>query len=95
MVEARNIVAVNKNVTKIPYDKSILYNILLDKHSVVHVNNMVCETLHPDNIIAKLYTRFSNKQARDEIVYKLNKYIKNKDYTSYKSILDRIENAHI
>ena len=95
MIEARKILAVNKNVTKIPYDKSILYNILLDKHSVVCVNNMVCETLHPDNIIAKLYTRFSTKQTRDEIVYKLNKYIKNKDYVSYKSILNRIENAHI
>jgi len=95
MIEARKILAVNKNVTKIPYDKSILYNILLDKHSVVCVNNMVCETLHPDNIIAKLYTRFSTKQTRDEIVYKLNKYIKNKDYASYKSILNRIENAHI
>ena len=55
---------------------------------------MICETLHPDNIIAKLYTRFTDKQARDEIIYKLNKYIKNKDYVSYKSIINRIENTH-
>jgi len=95
MIEARKIVPINKNVTRIRYDKSILYNILLDKHSVINVNNMVCETLHPDNIIAKLYTRFSNKQTRDEIVYKMNKYIKNKDYTSYKSILNKIETMHI
>ena len=56
---------------------------------------MVCETLHPDNIIAKLYTRFTDKQARDEIIYKLNKYIKNKDYVSYKNIINRIENGHM
>ena len=95
MIEARKIASINKNVTKIKYNKSILYNILLDKHSVIHVNNMVCETLHPDNIIAKLYTRFTDKQARDEIIYKLNKYIKNKDYVSYKNIINRIENGHM
>ena len=95
MIEARKITEINKNVTKIKYDKSILYNILLDKHSVVYVNNMICETLHPDNIIAKLYTRFSSKQARDEIIYKLNKYIKNKDYNSYKNIINKIENTRM
>lgn len=95
MIEARKIASINKNVTKIKYNKSILYNILLDKHSVIHVNNMVCETLHPNNIIAKLYTRFTDKQARDEIIYKLNKYIKNKDYVSYKNIIYRIENGHM
>ena len=94
MIEAREIANINKNVTKIKYNKSILYNILLDKHYVIYVNNMICETLHPDNIIAKLYTRFTYKQARDEIIYKLNKYIKNKDYVSYKSIINRIENTH-
>ncbi len=94
MMEAREISNINKNVIKIKYNKSILYNILLDKYSVINVNNMICETLHHDNIIAKLYTRFSDKKSRDEIVYKLNKYIKNKDYVSYKSIINRIETTH-
>ena len=95
MMEAREISNINKNVIKIKYNKSILYNILLDKYSVINVNNMICETLHHDNIIAKLYTRFSDKKSRDEIVYKLNKYIKNKDYVSYKNIIYRIENGHM
>ena len=38
------------------YDKSPLYNVLLDSHSTMIVNNMITETLHPKNPIAMLYS---------------------------------------
>ena len=33
--------------------EEILYNILLETHDKMQVNNLDVETLHPDNIIAK------------------------------------------
>ena len=31
----------------------------------VNVNNIICETLHPDNIIAKLYSRSTKYNETD------------------------------
>ena len=42
-----------KGVSRIPRSKhDILYNVLLDHHGIMVINNMVCETLHPDNELA-------------------------------------------
>jgi len=43
------------SVEHIHYDGEMLYNILLDHHDLMIVNGIVCETLNPDNPIAKLY----------------------------------------
>ena len=42
-------------VHKVPYSGELLFNILMDSYTTVTINNMVCETLHPDHHIAKLY----------------------------------------
>jgi hypothetical protein len=42
-------------VKKVTYSGEILYNVLLATHGVMEVNNMRCETLHPANLIAKMY----------------------------------------
>ena len=34
-----------------------LYNVLMEEYNIMLVNNMEVETLHPDNPIAKLYTK--------------------------------------
>jgi Fic family protein len=44
-----------KNVNLIDYEPQHLYNILLATHSVINVNNLVAETLHPENAIAQKY----------------------------------------
>ena len=46
-------------VLRVPYKGEILYNILLETHTLMAVNNMVIETLHPDNQLAKLYRDFT------------------------------------
>lgn len=43
----------NKSVTKVKYTGQILYNILLDTHDVIKVNNLTIETLHPKNYHSK------------------------------------------
>ena len=42
-------------VYRVKYNKEILYNILMEKHEKIIVNNLICETLDPNDIIAKLY----------------------------------------
>jgi hypothetical protein len=64
MIEAKHFLGKFDLVFKMKYDGEKLYNILLDKPSYVRVNNLICETLDPNNIIAKLYTA---------------KFLKNKD----------------
>jgi hypothetical protein len=54
MVKAKELVTMCENVTKIPYNGEILYNVLLKKHGKMMINNLTCETLHPDNIMAKI-----------------------------------------
>ena len=42
-------------IYEIKYNDETLYNVLLDKHSTMKVNNLICETLHPENKVALFY----------------------------------------
>jgi hypothetical protein len=52
----------SKNITKVKYSGEILYNVLLSTYSTLQVNNLICETLHPENIVAKLYLNNFNEK---------------------------------
>jgi len=79
----------NFDVSLIPYTGEILYNVLLDTHSIMNVNGLICETLHPDNLIAKLYTKKCkfDISTRDQYAYALLNCLQNKDYKEYERIL--------
>ena len=53
MIKARDLADMCKNVKKAAYNGEALFNVLLEKHGKMLVNNMICETLHPENIAAK------------------------------------------
>ena len=53
-INANRLEELETNVCKVENTKSILYNVLLESYSNMTVNNMMVETLHPDNIIAKM-----------------------------------------
>jgi hypothetical protein len=59
MIKAEKFVDKIKGVTFINYNGSVLYNILLEEHEKMIVNNMIVETLHPENRIAKIYRYFA------------------------------------
>jgi len=64
-------------VYKIPYkSETILFNVLLDTHSKMMINNITAETLHPNNGIAK-FTRalleLPDEGDRAEMMYNYNK----------------------
>ena len=45
----------NAGIYKISYKQETLYNVLLETHNKMIVNNVICETLDPRNTIAQLY----------------------------------------
>ena len=64
------------NVYKIPYTPgTLLFNVLLDTHSKMMINNMTAETLHPNNGVAK-FTRalleVHDEGDRAEMMYAYN-----------------------
>ena len=78
MIKAKYFLKNNfKNVKKIKYNGEILYNILLETHDKMIVNNIICETLHPDNVIAQLYRALPNldKNKQNELIKQTNKWI--------------------
>jgi len=55
MIQAKHFLSNFERVYKIPYNREVLYNVLMEDHNKMVVNNLICETLHPGNGIAKLY----------------------------------------
>jgi hypothetical protein len=55
MVEAHLFVNHFNGVKKVKYDGEIVYNVLMENYNSMKVNNLTVETLHPQNIVAKVY----------------------------------------
>ena len=90
LVEAYRFLDHSEDIKKIKYNGEVLYNVLLDEHNVMSVNDIICETLHPNNVIAKLYTSSLTDTCKNNIIYMLNDSLKKKDLTSYKTIINRL-----
>ena len=85
MTQAKKFINQFENVKKIKYTGEILYNVLLEKEDKMMVNNLICETLHPENSIAKLYKVLQtlNTEEQHDLIRQVNEYaIKNKVYNS-------------
>jgi hypothetical protein len=54
------------------YDNSLLYNVLLDSHSTMTVNNMTTETLHPRNPIGLLYNKHIPQTLKKQAIIHCN-----------------------
>ena len=59
MLKAKDYLSIGANIKKISYNDEFLYNVLLERHHIMEVNNMVCETLFPYSMIALLYEKLS------------------------------------
>lgn len=68
MMKAVNFVGKYANVYKTKYNGEILYNVLLEEHGKMIVNNLLCETLHPNNVLAKLYRCLSNCNLEEQCI---------------------------
>jgi len=72
MIKAKNLIGVVDGVYNKKYNGGFLYNVLLDKHDKMIVNNLIVETLDPTNIIAKLYNSGYSIEERNIIITNIN-----------------------
>jgi hypothetical protein len=86
MVKANDLVEVCEGVTRIPYNGETLYNVLMEKHDNMMINNVICETLDPKNIMAKICGGKYNRLEQDNICKELNDIIKADNIPAYKKL---------
>jgi hypothetical protein len=85
MTKARNIVDLCENVTFVDYNGETLFNVLLKKHDKMMINNLICETLHPENIAAKIST-MKDGQKKNKAIQELSKIIKENNVPEYQKL---------
>jgi len=90
MVPAYRFLDCADGVKKVKYNGETLYNVLLADHGKMQVNNLVCETLHPDNVIAKLYTGNYTKDEQHTLIKQLNASLTKRDLPTYKKIINTL-----
>ena len=90
LVPAYRFIRFSKHVSKVAYSGEILYNVLLATHSTMRVNNLICETLHPENIIAKLYLTKLNDTYKQEMINEMNNSLTTRDFPRYKSVVNNM-----
>ena len=76
MIEAKRFLYKFENIKRVKYNGEYLYNVLLENHDKMIVNNLVCETLSPKNTVARLYHYLSIKDAEQKnmLIKEFNKY---------------------
>ena len=85
MIKARDLVGLCENVTFIDYNGETLYNVLLKKHDKMMINNLIFETLHPKNIMAKIST-MKDGQKKNKAIQELTKIIKENNVSEYQKL---------
>jgi surface protein len=66
LVQAYRLLDYTEQVKKVKYNEEILYNILLEQHDIMSVNNLRCETLDPTSPIGCLYRGVAYKEEKVE-----------------------------
>ena len=91
LVSAERFLDYSSDVKKVKYNGEILFNVLLENYGRMNVNGLVCETLHPENIIAKLYTNNYTEDERNTIIFQMNDSLAKRDLQGYKCVLDKLQ----
>ena len=77
MMQARDFVGKYENVKNIRYRGETLYNVLMEDHEKMLVNNLICETLNPKNAIVEVYKFIDklNPKEQESFIKANNKYV--------------------
>ncbi len=87
MVGAKELIDLHpKHVYPIKYSGEILYNVLLETHEKMIVNNMIVETLDPTNIVAQIYSKKFSPKKREYLIEKFNYFIKTKSKKEFNEL---------
>lgn len=83
MIEVKDIIGKMIGVSKISYNGEFLYNILLETHEKIIVNNLITETLSPNNIVSLIYRSCQNETEKNILFNELNEIIVKNDLDKF------------
>ena len=77
MIKAKDFIDIFAHVYKVNYTGEVLYNVLMDEHSTMMVNNLICETLNPENGTAKVYNILDTLTQEEQqfVIEKMNELV--------------------
>ena len=86
LIEAKEFLGFNEKVYKVKYNGETLYNVLMDEHNTITVNNLICETLNPKDLVAKLYSHLHKlkPEEQNELIKEINKKLSRRKVTTNK-----------
>jgi uncharacterized delta-60 repeat protein len=97
LIPAKQLVGRLHGIYYVKYNGETLYNVLMEKHYIMNVNNIRVETLNPRNIVAKLYTNEHTPEEKAKIILEINETSKNninnhnyKSYNGYEKITNNL-----
>jgi hypothetical protein len=92
MTAAKDLIQLRKGrgVFKVPYHGEILYNVLMESYECMTVNNLTCETLHPDSIMAKIYNGNFNYFEQNLICSELERVLAINDKRGYEKLCNSL-----
>jgi uncharacterized delta-60 repeat protein len=76
LIEAYKFVGRLRGVYYEKYNGELLYNILMEKHYIIKVNNLKVETLNPINFVAQLYTKKYTPEEKTKLILEMNEQSK-------------------
>lgn len=102
LIPAKKFIERFKGIYSVKYENQVLYNVLMEKHYAMIVNNMRVETLNPKNIVAKLYTNDLNDEQKKELILEISENTNNnrdkhnyKTYNGYEKITNNITRRNL
>ena len=93
LVPAERFLNFSREVKKVKYSGEILYNVLLAQHGIMTVNGLQCETLHPENLIAKLYTCNMRETTKQKLIITMNESLHQRDLSTYKQVVNLLHHS--
>lgn len=90
LIEAYKLSYINKDIVLVDNTNEPLYNILMENHEIISVQNMSVESLHPENIIAKLYKSNLPQDKKNKLIEEISIATKTEDYEKYNLIKNHI-----
>jgi hypothetical protein len=86
MIRSEELVGKSEGVYRIKYEGETLYNVLMESHEKMMINNLICETLDPNNIMGKICGGKKTEIEKKKIISELNKVLKKNDLEGCKRI---------
>ena len=86
MMRSEDLVDKCEGVCRIKYHGETLYNVLMEKHDNMMINNLICETLHPNNIMAKICGGKYTTQEKKKLYNELNNILAKNDISGCKKL---------